>query len=78
MAIGDLVRVEWEDSCHTSGWYDENEFARPLTIESMGFIHKDEKNYLMLTMSRDENGRWNNSISIPKRVITKTSKLRKG
>lgn len=77
MAIGDLVKVEWIDACHTAGWHEENEFARPVPITSVGFIIHDEKAYIMLTMTRDENKRWNNSISIPKAVISKQTKLRK-
>ena len=77
MGDRELRWVEWLDSCHTEGWHDEDGFARPLVVQSVGFIHQDEETYVMLTMTRDENKRWNNSISIPKAVISKQTKLRK-
>ncbi len=70
-----LLWIEWLDSCHTEGWHDEGEFAPPLRCTSIGFLHKETDQSVMLKMTRDENERWNNSITIPKSAITKRKKI---
>lgn len=71
-----LVWIEWLDSCHTEGWHTEGQYVdHPLHVISIGFLHMESDDAVTLIMTRDENGRWSNSITIPKSTIIKRRKV---
>ncbi len=65
--------IEWEDSCNTYGWHDNGEFALPIIAASVGFVHKETDDYVMLVMTYDdqEPPRWLNSVTVPTSAIRK-------
>lgn len=66
-----LTLIEWLDSCHTQGWYDKGLTVQPLECVSIGFLNDETDDAVTLVMTLDRNGRWSNSITIPKSSITK-------
>lgn len=73
-----LVQVTWVDAVGGDGWLSLKDLEKetPTTHISVGFIVKDTKDYLTITMSYDEQktnlGAW---LCIPKKYIKKVKKL---
>lgn len=70
-----FVAITWIDSSHTEGWHPADDWATPMECISIGFVHKEDPEYIMLVMSYADNGNWANSVSIPRVAILRTFKL---
>lgn len=66
------VTVRWVDSACRVAWRDleELEEDKPTTCETMGWLVKEEKEYVIVAASRDDvNDRWADSTSIPRGCV---------
>ena len=71
-----LVYLEWEDAATTRGWshHDDNGL---MLIRSVGWLLKQNKQFLTLTTSESKEGRVLDAIAIPKHSITKFKILKR-
>lgn len=73
-----LVQVDWLDAVGGDGWCNEKELQdqTPVLHHSVGYVIKDTKESLTITMSWDEKkvnlGAW---LLIPRAYIKKVKKL---
>ncbi len=65
--------IEWVDSSLQNGQVDSDDFPKPTTIMSVGFIVDETDEYI--TIARDDmgNGDFRGLCSIPKFAITTSS-----
>lgn len=51
------VYIKWLDHCTTIGWLDAatDDFS-PTTMESMGYIVKENEQYIVVSTTKDSNG----------------------
>lgn len=64
-----LYRVEWEDSASLGGWRTEEKILKDarttVNIVSVGYLVRKGKQEIVLCQSYDEQGKINDTISIP-------------
>lgn len=69
------VYVEWLDSGAYRGWVHDKNFTKqdsePSKICSIGYLIRDEKDYISITTSLSTGGSFMDVLSIPKCSITK-------
>jgi len=65
-----IVIVTWLDSVTASGWEDKDFVPdKPVTVETMGFLHTDGADHVIVAQSRASNGQFCSYISIPREAI---------
>jgi len=75
--LGDLLKVEWEDHWGRSGWTALSELSlEPITINSIGYVIKEDDNILILSSCVDENKNYSTIQTIIKKCITKLTKVK--
>jgi hypothetical protein len=62
------VLVYWTDSNSFFGWHCEDDYPEPAPVESIGFLVKDNEDYIVLGQSVGP-GQRQNDIAILKRNI---------
>jgi len=73
-----LVLIDWLDAVGQDGWITEKELITqtPVLHHSVGYLVKDDKDHVTITMSYDDKkeslGAW---LLIPKKYIKKMKKL---
>ena len=75
--LGDLVKVEWEDHWARSSWISLSDISlEALTVNSIGYVIKENDNILVLASCADENTSYSNIQAIIKKCITKLTKVK--
>lgn len=75
-AKGDIVEITWKDSHAIYGWHELNDLT-PSIIVSVGYVLKDEVDYIVLVSSNSDSGNHFTALSIPRGCIGHTDILKK-
>ena len=77
---GDLVKVEWVDSCnHAVSWTEKGEPGYKvdlMKVMSVGWVVRSTKQLITLMQNTTPDGQVFNGVTIPSRCITKISRLK--
>jgi hypothetical protein len=66
-----LVAVEWLDAACDGGWQDEGHIPTVVQCSTVGWLwHEDEK-YIAIVCTVSEDGGINQTMAIPRGMITK-------
>ena len=67
----DIVEVLWRDSCGYSDWHDSGGLytVKPENVTSLGYLVKDEDDYIVITSSVSDNQNNQGTLAIPKSAI---------
>ncbi len=76
LAKGDIVEITWKDSHAIYGWH-ELEDLTPSVIDSVGYVLKEEDDYVVLVSSNSDSGNHFTALSIPRGCICETKVLKK-
>lgn len=72
---GDVVEITWKDSHAIYGWH-ELEDLTPSIIVSVGYVLKEEADYVVLVSSNSDSGNHFTALSIPRGCIGDTNILK--
>jgi len=64
-----IARVKWLDANSKYGWRDDDEEWELFTIDSVGYVVKETKDFIVLTTSVSQNDHYMDPITIPKKMI---------
>lgn len=73
-----LIKVQWRDALGGDGWLQRKDLEKevPVIHNSVGYVVKDTKEFVTISMSYDETGdnmgAW---LTIPRLYIIKITKL---
>jgi hypothetical protein len=70
-----VVHIEWIDSCSNSGWRNPEEDGIS-HIHSVGLLVREQPEYVTLSSSKGEYGKYSDMMSIPRSCITRMKKLK--
>jgi hypothetical protein len=66
----DIVMLTWLDSANTSGWHPEDE-SGPVTIKSIGLLVNETREFIVISTSKSDQGRYMDQLTIPRSVVKK-------
>ena len=78
MKLGDLVHITWNDIYDDGAeWKDKKELRKhkPKEAYTVGWIAKENDDYITLVTNYSEDDSYSGGISIPKGCITKQKRL---
>jgi len=61
--------VEWDDVTTNTAWVEEGENEEPLRVHSVGWLVASNKESIIISPMRSDNGRCSDRQLIPRRVI---------
>jgi hypothetical protein len=65
------IYLEWMDACSASGWQNFSVDSSPVPLFTVGFLIKEEKDYITLSTTTDKMGQFNGYMTVPKAWIKK-------
>ena len=78
MSKYNLYRVDWIDAHSNGGWSLPKDInIKPLKVNSVGWLIKDTKDYIVLAQNMSSSGNCADRIHIPKKWIQKKRKITK-
>lgn len=68
-----FVKVLWLDACSCDEWTETDKLPAPIPVTSMGWMAKEEEDYIVLAASHygEEVDVWGQTITIPSGMIVK-------
>ena len=72
-----LYKVEWMDACSEGGWKDLKDLKKvdPYLITTVGYHIHTDRNYEVYAQNLSHNGKYADTMSIPKGWIKKRTPL---
>lgn len=73
-----LVEIEWKDAVSFDAWHTKEHFPTPATVFTVGYLVKDDPDYVVLSMSFGCSGKdeeFGPTFTIPRGMIQHVRRL---